>query len=253
VTITLSAVPGVPRIRPGDDLGGLLAAALAGAGLEPAGGDVLVVAQKVVSKAEDRYARLGEVVPSPRARELGARTGKDARFVELVLRESIAVLGYRRGLIVVEHRLGFVMANAGIDRSNLDPGAGEDAVLLLPLDPDASAARLRAALARRFGVAPGVIVSDSSGRAWRTGIVGHALGVAGVPALVDQRGRPDLEGHVLEVTQTAFADQVAAAASLAMGEAAQGTPAVLVRGLEWSGSASNARALVRPREQDLFR
>lgn len=160
---------------------------------------------------------------------------------------------HRPGVLIVEHRLGFVMANAGIDRSNIDPQAGEEPVLLLPVDPDASAAALRKAIAARWGTAPGVIVSDSFGRAWRNGTVGVALGAAGLPAMMDLRGKPDLYGRPLRVTETGFADEVAAAASLLMGQANEGVPVVLVRGLAWSASNAPAAHLVRAAAEDLFR
>jgi coenzyme F420-0:L-glutamate ligase/coenzyme F420-1:gamma-L-glutamate ligase len=171
----------------------------------------------------------------------------------VILREARRVVRARRGVLIVEHRLGFIMANAGVDRSNVDPAAGREPVLLLPVDPDRSAEMLLARLSARFGTGLGVIITDSWGRPWRRGTAGVALGVAGIPALLDLRGRPDLFGHELRVTQTAFADEVACAASLLMGQADEATPAVLVRGLAWSGAPSPAAALIRPGEEDLFR
>ena len=229
-TITLTAVPGIPAIGAGDDLAAILGDALAAADLGPKRGDVLVVTHKIVSKAEGRSVALAEVRPSARARELAAATGKDPALVEVILSESRAVLRHRPGLIITEHRLGLVLANAGVDQSNVPDADGEPCVLLLPSDPDASAAGLRAALEQRFGEPLGVVVSDSVGRAWRHGVVGLAIGVAGLPALLDLRGRPDLEGRPLQVTQVGLADQIAAAAELLMGEADEGLPAVLVRG-----------------------
>jgi coenzyme F420-0:L-glutamate ligase/coenzyme F420-1:gamma-L-glutamate ligase len=214
---------------------------------------VLVVAQKIVSKAERRYVDLATIAPSPRALDLAQQVEKDARLVELILRESRRVIRYRRGVLIVEHRLGFVMANAGIDRSNIDPQVGTEPVLLLPADPDASAAALRDAIAARCGTAPGLVISDSFGRAWRNGTVGIALGAAGLPALMDLRGAPDLYGRALRVTETGFADEIAAAASLLMGQADEGMPVVLVRGLAWSAADRSAAQLIRPAEQDLFR
>jgi coenzyme F420-0:L-glutamate ligase/coenzyme F420-1:gamma-L-glutamate ligase len=253
MTVTLTPIPNLPLVRPGDDLAGLLIAACETGASAPADGDVLVVAQKIVSKAQGRYIDLATVRPSPRARKLAAEVGKDARLVEVILRESRRVVRQRPGVLIVEHRTGCIMANAGVDRSNVDPAAGAEPVLLLPADPDGAAAELRARFAGHFGRRLGVIVSDSWGRAWRRGTVGFALGAAGLPALIDLRGRPDLFGHPLRVTQTGFADEIAAAASLVMGQADEAQPAVLVRGLPWSGAAAPAAALIRPAEEDLFR
>ncbi|HUK60061.1 MAG TPA: coenzyme F420-0:L-glutamate ligase [Stellaceae bacterium] len=251
--LTLLALPGIGFVRPGDDLAALLAAALERAGERICACDVLVVAQKVVSKAEGRYVDLATVTPSARAETLGRETDKDPRLVELILQESRSVLRQSPGVLVVEHRLGYVMANAGIDRSNIDPASGAEPVLLLPRDPEASAEALRARLGTHFGVAPAVIVADSFGRAWRRGTVGIALGAAGLPALVDLRGRADLYGRALRVSETGFADEIATAASLLMGQADEALPAILVRGLEWSGEALPARHLIRPEAEDLFR
>jgi len=250
--LTLTAPPGIPSIGAGDDLARILGDALAAAGLEPRAGDVLVVTHKIVSKAEGRCVALAGITPSPRARALAEATGKDAALVELILSESHEVLRRRPGLIIAEHRLGVVLANAGVDQSNVPQDDGPR-VLLLPEDPDASAGALSGALQARFGVPMAVIVSDSAGRAWRNGVVGLAIGVAGLPALLDLRGRPDREGRPLEVTQVGLADQIASAAELLMGEADEGRPAVLVRGLAFEAPALPAAALVRPREADLFR
>ena len=249
--VSLTPLPGLPLVRPGDDLAGLLIEAIERAALTPRDGDVLAVAQKVVSKAEGRDIALAAVTPSPRARALAVETGKDARLIEVILGESSEILRRREGLIIAAHRLGHVMANAGVDHSNVED-AGER-VLLLPCDADASAAALKARLDGRFAVRFGVVICDSAGRAWRRGVVGLALGAAGVPALLDLVGRPDLFDRRLEVTEVAVADALAAAAVLVMGEAAEGRPAVLVRGLALAGPALPAAALVRPREQDLFR
>lgn len=251
--LTVTPLTGLPRVRPGDDLVALVAAAIERAGLVPERQDIVVVAQKIVSKAEGRIAPLAAVTASARAEELAVLTGKDARQLQLVLDESSEVLRAKRNVIVVAHRLGLIMANAGIDRSNVEQGSGGESVLLLPLDPDASAQRLKDGLEARFGVALGVIVTDSIGRAWRLGTVGHAIGAAGVPAIIDQRGQPDMNGRALEVTETAFADSVAAAAVLMMGEAAEGTPAALVRGLTWTAPEKPAAALIRPPREDMFR
>ena len=252
-TITLTAIPGIPAIGAGDDLAAILGDALAAVDLGPKRGDVLVVTHKIVSKAEGRSVMLTDVRPSARARELATATGKDPALVEVILSESRAVLRHRPGLIITEHRLGLVLANAGVDQSNVPDEDGEPCVLLLPSNPDASAAGLRAALEKRFGEPLGVVVSDSVGRAWRHGVVGLAIGVAGLPALLDLRGRPDLQGRPLQVTQVGLADQIAAAAELLMGEADEGRPAVLVRGFSPDGPALPAAALIRERAADLFR
>lgn len=250
--VSLIAVPDIPLIEPGDDLADVLKGALQASGLRPEAGDVLVVAQKVVSKAEGRYVDLDTVTPSARARELAAQTGKDPRRVELVLGESTEIVRVGPNVIIAEHRLGFVMANAGIDESNIRHDGG-GRVLLLPLDPDRSAARLKARLDADFGTEVGIVINDSFGRPWRNGVVGVALGAAGVPALVDRVGSPDLFGRTLAVTEIAVADEIASAASLVMGQAAEGRPAVLVRGFALDAPHLPASALIRDRERDLFR
>jgi coenzyme F420-0:L-glutamate ligase/coenzyme F420-1:gamma-L-glutamate ligase len=251
-SVSIRALAPFPDVRAGDDLPQLIADAARSCGVEARDGDVVVVAQKIVSKAEDRYVDLATVVPSARALELAERTGKDARVVEVILGESRRVVRAARDVLIVEHRLGFVMANAGVDHSNVGD-ALDGHVLRLPEDPDASAARLADALRRRSGAAIGVIVNDSFGRAWRIGSVGVAIGVAGLPALVDMRGRPDRYGRRLQATIVGYADEIAAAASLVMGQAGEGQPVVVVRGLRWSADPSPARALVRPAHSDLFR
>lgn len=254
--VELIALPGIPQVRPGADLAALIEDGLRAAGERLRRGDLLVVAQKVVSKAENRYRELDRIAPSARALEIAAAVDKDPRVVEVILGESRAVLRQVPGVLIVEHRLGFVMANAGVDASNIEQGGqAVRRLLLLPEDPDASAARLAAALGERTGVVPGVVINDSLGRAWRNGTVGTALGCAGLPALLDRRGERDLFGRALQVTEVALADQVAAAAALLQGEAAEGRPVVLVRGLGWPEAApvSPASALLRPRERDLFR
>ena len=253
MVVTLRPIPGIPLVRPRDDLAELLILACERQAISPKEGDVLVLAQKVVSKAEARYIDLATVVPSARAQSLAAEVEKDPRLVEVILGESRRVVRRRPGILIVEHRLGFVMANAGVDRSNVDPEAGAEPVLLLPRDPDGSAATLLARLSAHFGKPLAVIISDSWGRAWRRGTVGVALGAAGLPTVMDLRGRPDLFGHELRVTETGFADEIASAASLLMGQAAEATPAVLVSGLSWSAPSMPASALVRPTEVDLFR
>ncbi|MCZ7546277.1 MAG: coenzyme F420-0:L-glutamate ligase [Anaerolineae bacterium] len=249
--VSLIGVPGLPMVQPGDDLPALIAQALARADLSLQPGDVLVVTSKVVSKAEGRLLDLHTVTPSTRALEVAATTQKDPRLVEVVLRESTAISRMRSGVLIVTHRLGFTSANAGVDHSNV--GMGEDWVLLLPEDPDASARALRARLEALTGVAPGVVISDSHGRPFRLGNVNVAIGVAGVPALWDQRGRADLFGRVLRATVTAPADEIAAAAGLVAGQAAEALPVVLVRGLSLPAGDGAAADLVRPQEMDLYR
>jgi coenzyme F420-0:L-glutamate ligase/coenzyme F420-1:gamma-L-glutamate ligase len=246
--VSFVALEGLPEIEPGADLAALLRVALQVNGLGLRRDDLLVVAQKIVSKAEGRLLRLADVVPSAAAIYLAAQVQKDPRFVELVLRESSAVVRAVPNILITRHRCGWVMANAGIDRSNIT--AAEAAVLLLPEDCDASARRLRDALAPEC---PAVIISDSFGRPWREGTVNVALGVAGFPALRDWRGLPDRHGRTLQTTQVADADAVAAGAGLVMGEAHQGTPVVLVRGLDFSGPLKDGQSLVRLLEGDLFR
>jgi coenzyme F420-0:L-glutamate ligase / coenzyme F420-1:gamma-L-glutamate ligase len=251
--LTITGLRGVPLVQAGDDLAAIALAGYAASGLAPADGDVLVVAQKIVSKAEGRIVDVSTVMPSERAVALAAETGKDPRFVEVVLSESRRIVRHRPNLLIAEHRLGFVMANAGIDHSNVAPGDGTERVLLLPLDPDGSAAALHRQIAERCGRRIAVIVSDSFGRPWRRGTVGIAIGAAGLPAVIDLRGQPDLFGRKLEVTETGFADEIAAAASLVQGQAAEATPIVLVRGLAWDAPDAPAAAIVRPPEHDLFR
>src|SRR6516165_345826 len=251
--VTMTGLAGIPMIKPGDELGAITAAAFATNGFAPEEGDMLVVAQKIVSKAEGRYVDIATVQPSERAIALAAELDKDPRFVEVVLSESKRVVRHRPGLLIVEHRLGFVMANAGIDHSNVAPEGGGERVLLLPIDPDGTARALAWHLASVFGRRIAVVISDSFGRPWRKGTVGVALGAAGLPALVDLRGHPDLFARPLQVTETGFADEIAAAAGLVMGQADEAVPMVLVRGLRWSAPEVAAAALIRSAEHDLFR
>lgn len=250
--LEIVALEGVPDISEGDDLCRIVLDAYAATDLAPESGDILVVAQKIVSKAEGRLIDLATVSPSARAERLAQETEKDARVIELILSEAEEVMRTRPGLIVVRHRLGYVLANAGIDASNVEAG-GEERVLLLPEDPDGSAESLRAEIARRAGIAPGVIVSDSLGRSWRIGTVGTALGAAGVTALADLRGNPDMFGRPLMVSEVGLADQIASAAAIAMGEADERRPIALVRGLAAASEGACAADLIRPREFDLFR
>lgn len=259
-------------LQPGDDLAAMLLHALDLAHIHLQNGDILVLAQKIVSKVEGRIVSLAWVEPSPRAIELAACCEKDPRLVEWILRESREVLRVRPGTIVVEHRLGFVCANAGIDHSNVGPGQvglasqggllpenpapdtpAEDWVLLLPENPDASAQALRQRLEATSSARLGVMIIDSHGRAWRLGTVGVTIGLAGMPGLVDLRGRPDLFGYRLRVTQVGAADELAAAASLVMGQADEGTPIVHARGFPYSLREACLPELLRPKSEDLFR
>jgi coenzyme F420-0:L-glutamate ligase/coenzyme F420-1:gamma-L-glutamate ligase len=251
--VSIVGLHGVPMVQPGDNLHALIVSALVDADLALEAGDVLVVAQKIVSKSEDRFVDVATVTPSAEAVKLAAETGKDPRFVEIVLSESKRVVRHRENLIIVEHRRGWIMANAGIDHSNVAAGDGQSRVLLLPVDPDASARALREELVASYGVPVAVIISDSFGRPWRKGTVGVAIGSAGLPSVIDWRGHPDLFGRPLEVTETGFADEIAAAASLVMGQANEAVPVALVRGLHWTAPEADAAALVRPPEHDLFR
>jgi len=247
--MTLVGVAGLPMIQPGDDLVALIAGALAAQSTLLEDGDVVVITSKIVSKSEGRFVDLATVTPSPRACRLGATTEKDPRLVELVLRESTGVSRARPGILIVRHRLGFTSSVAGIDHSNV--GGGEDLVLLLPQDPDGSAARLRAGLEAVSGRRLGVVLTDTHGRPFRRGNIGVAIGVAGLPALVDLRGESDLFGGVLMATEVPLADMVAAAAGLIAGETVERLPVVLLRGLPQHGDGRGAD-LVRSPEQDLY-
>jgi coenzyme F420-0:L-glutamate ligase/coenzyme F420-1:gamma-L-glutamate ligase len=253
--LVLTAIEGLPLVQPGDDLAGLILAALGTAGVALESGDVIAVAQKVVSKAEGRLLNLSTLTPSEEARELGERAQKDPRLVQAILSESRRVLRVRPGLIIVRHHLGFVCANAGVDHSNVrgDWGHPEDWVLLLPEDPDGSAQRMRARFEGATGMAVGVLVIDSHGRAWRVGTVGVAIGLAGLPGVLDLRGWPDLYGYRLQTTDVGTADELAAAASALMGQAAEATPVVHIRGLRYPLREGSVKELLRPESQDLFR
>jgi coenzyme F420-0:L-glutamate ligase/coenzyme F420-1:gamma-L-glutamate ligase len=253
-TVTLTPLPGIPLIRPGDDLVPLILSSLSLAGITLHDQDVIVLGQKIVSKAEGRLRNLAEVTPGEAARQLAADTEKDPRLVELILAESRRVIRTRPGLIIVEHRLGFVCANAGIDHSNVTgDGEAEDWVLLLPEDPDASARRMRERLAKATKARPAVLIIDSHGRAWRMGTVGVVIGAAGFPCLVDLRGTEDLFGYRLRVTEVGLGDELAGAASMLMGQAAEGRPVVHVRGLSYPDRDGSLAELLRPAEEDLFR
>jgi coenzyme F420-0:L-glutamate ligase/coenzyme F420-1:gamma-L-glutamate ligase len=266
-TLTLTPLQQIPFIRQGDNLADIVVNACSTSQIALDDDDILVFAQKIISKAEGRAVNLTTIMPSERALELAKQTEKDARLVELILRESNQVLRTRQGTIIVEHKLGFVCANAGIDHSNVAPphprplshgetGEGvraEEWVLLLPAAPDHSAEILRSELEAKTGKRIGILIIDSHGRAWRNGTVGVAIGIAGLPGLQDLRGQPDLFGFTLRITQVGVADELAAAASLMMGQAAEGTPVVHVRGFPYPLRHGSLQELLRPKEQDLFR
>ncbi len=255
MTLTFTPLPQMPLICPGDNLADMLLASLQIARITLEDGDILVVSQKIVSKAEGRLVNLATVTPSKEAIELAKRSEKDPRLVELILRESKEVLRVRPGTIIVEHRLSFVCASAGIDHSNVrgEDGDPEDWVLLLPEDPDRSALDIRRKIKVATGNRIGVMIIDSHGRAWRLGTIGTAIGISGLPGVVDERGWQDLFGYRLKITIVAAADELAAAASLVMGEAAEGIPAVHVRGFPYPLRESSLKELIRSKENDLFR
>ncbi len=250
--LQLIAVPGIPLVQAGDDLSGFVADGLAAAGVELRDHDVVVIAQKIVSKSEGRFVNLASIVPSVRAEELALVVRKDPRLVEVILSESRRVVRAVKDVLIVEHRLGLVMANAGVDQSNVADPHGRPLALLLPQDPDASAARVRDELRSRLGCNVGVVINDSFGRPWRVGTVGVAIGCAGLPAVLDLRGVPDLFGRTLQTTVLGYADEIAAAASLLMGQADESRPVVVVRGLRRDEEHQSARALLRPVKEDLF-
>lgn len=251
MSLILTPLQNIPLIQPGDDLAGIILRTLALSSLKLETGDIIVLAQKIVSKAEGRLVELATVNPSPAALELAATTKKDPRLAELVLRESSTVLRARSGSVIVEHRLGFVCANAGIDHSNV--AGNEEWALLLPEDPDRSAVEIRTRLEEATGTQIGVMIIDSHGRAWRIGTVGTVIGLSGIPAIVDLRGKTDLSGYTLKITIVAAADELAAAASLMMGQAAEGTPVVHVRGFPYPLGEGSLKELLRSKDQDMFR
>jgi coenzyme F420-0:L-glutamate ligase / coenzyme F420-1:gamma-L-glutamate ligase len=251
VALMITALPGMPMVQPGDDLPNLILEALTRADLALQSGDVLAVTSKIVSKSEGRLVNLADVTPSAEAQQLALETRKDPRLVELTLRESTTISRKAPGVLVVQHRLGFVSANAGIDQSNVE--GGDDIALLLPVDPDASAQRIRERMHELTGAEIGIVITDSHGRPFRIGNVGVAIGVAGLPAVVDLRGRDDLFGRTLKISIQAYADMVASAANLLTGEADEGLPVVLLRGLQFPPIEGRARDLNRAAEQDLYR
>ena len=255
MTLTLTSIPGIPNIRQGDCLANILLDGLTQAAVSLQDGDIIVITQKIVSKSEGRIVNLGTVLPSRRAIELAGLSEKDPRFVELVLRESREVIRARPGTIIVEHRLGFICASAGIDHSNIgmENSGSDELVLLLPENPDASALRIRKQMETISGIKLGVMIIDSHGRAWRLGVVGSCIGLSGLPAVIDKRGAPDLFGRSLRITMIAVADELAAAASLIMGQADEGMPAVHVRGFPYPLCEGSLSELLRKKDQDMFR
>jgi len=253
--IIFSALEGFPLIHPGDDLAGLIFQFLKDNKVQIVDGDILVLAQKIVSKAEGRYKNLSQVQPGMPALELGKITGKDPRFIELVLGDSKSILRAKNNTLIVEHRLGFVCANAGIDHSNVagDGDKNEEWILMLPENPDASAREIQKKLEEKRGAHLGVMIIDSHGRAWREGVVGVAIGLAGMPGVVDMRGKSDLFGYKLKITTIGVADELAAAASLVMGQANEATPIVHVRGFPYPLREGSLKELLRLKGQDLFR
>lgn len=252
-SVTMTAVPDLPDVQPGDDLVRLILHSTLAAGISLKDGDVLVIAHKVVSKSEGRLVNLADVNPGAQALQIAAQTDKDPRVVELILQESEEISRVRPGLIIVRHKLGFTSANAGIDRSNVAQEGDDETVVLLPEDPDGSAERMRQAVQEQSGAKVGIVIADSHGRPFRLGTVGVAIGVAALPALWDRRGEADLYGYKLEHTEVGTADEIASAASLLMGQAAEGTPLVLIRGLRLPPFSGRASDLVRPVEADLYR
>lgn len=254
MSLTLTPILNIPLVEPGDDLALMINESLGKQGLTLHSGDILVVAQKIVSKAEDRFVNLAAISPSDEASNLAMQVEKDPRLIEILIRESKSILRYRPGTIIVEHRLGFVCANAGIDYSNVrEEVDGEEWVLLLPKNPDASADDIRSRLEELNQVNLGVLIIDSHGRAWRMGTAGVAIGLSGLPGLVDLRGEPDLFGYTLRITQVGAGDELASAASLIMGQAAEATPVVHVRGFPYELREGHLGELIRAKEEDLFR
>jgi len=249
--LSLTAVPGIGEVKTGDSLGRIIENATDRAAIEPTDKDVLIISQKVVSKAEGRLVRLSDVDVSAEAQQIARQAEKQPALVQLILNESAQVLRVRPGLIIVRHRLGMVLANAGIDQSNVGVD-GDNSVLLLPENPDRSARDICDLLTARYAVSIAVLVIDSVGRAWRHGVTGLAIGVAGLAPLVDLVGLPDRDGRLLAVTEVAVADQMAAAASLLMGEGAEGRPAIWLHGFDWQPSDAGADTLIRPVDRDLF-
>ena len=255
MSLLITRLEHIPLINPGDNLSEIVDTSLAASNIILEDGDIIVLAQKIISKAESRLVNLSTIHPSGKALALAMKTGKDPRLIELILRESTQVLRTRPGLIIVEHRLGFICANAGIDHSNVqgDWGNKEDWYLLLPEDPDHSASEIREFFRDENGVEIGVMIIDSHGRAWRNGTVGMCIGLSGFPGVVNLCGSKDLFEYELKATEVGVADELASAASLMMGQAAEGTPVIHVRGFPYPFREANLSELLRPEERDLFR
>ncbi len=255
MTLTLTPLPDIPMVCPGDDLAEIVLNSLRSAQITLRDGDILILAQKIVSKAEGRMVNLKTIIPSEKAANMAMRSQKDPRLVEVILRESNAILRVRPGTIIVEHRLGFICASAGIDHSNVqsDNASSEEWVLLLPEDPSRSAQEIRRKLETASGARVGVLVIDSHGRAWRLGTVGMVIGLSGVPGVLDERGWKDLFGYKLQITVVGVADELAAAASLVMGQAAEGLPVVHARGFPYPLREGSLGEILRPKNMDLFR
>jgi coenzyme F420-0:L-glutamate ligase/coenzyme F420-1:gamma-L-glutamate ligase len=252
LSINLFALADFPLVQPGDDLAVLIAASLEANHLTLEAGDIVVIAQKVVSKAENCFRDLAQITPTAEAKTLASKADKDPRMIEAILAESNEVVRVVPGVVIVESRLGLVHANAGIDQSNVSHDQMAEPILLLPEDPDRSAAVIRDYLQGDLA-SLGVVISDSVGRAWRNGTTGLAIGCAGLEALCDLRGESDLFGRVLEVTEIGFADEVASAASLLMGQADEAVPVVILRGLDFPTSEQGVGSLLRDKTKDLFR
>ena len=251
--LELLAIEGIPLIEPGDDLVSIIIQAIKEQKIKLRRGDILVIAQKVVSKSENRYAYLNDVVPSSNAITIAENSDKDPKLVQLILNESVKVIRQNRGVIVVENKLGFIHANAGIDKSNIELNADNPKVLLLPEDPDNSALKIKEEIFRQTELNVGIIINDSSGRAWRKGIVGIAIGSSGVEVLLNLRGQKDLYGNALEITEVGRVDEIASAASLLMGQANEGLPVILVRGIPETSEVNNVKSILRDKSEDLFR
>ena len=253
--LTITPLKNIPLIRQDDNLADILVDSIQNSNVQLANDDILVIAQKIISKSEGRMVNLATVTPSEQAIELGKKTEKDPRVVQLILQESNEVMRIRVGTIIVEHKLGFVCANAGIDHSNVagEGGENEEYVLLLPEDPDLSAKNLRDQIKQKTGMNVGIMIIDSHGRAWRNGTVGVCIGLSGTPAMIDERGWTDLFGYTLKITVVGVADELAAAASLMMGQASEGTPVAHVRGFPYPLSEGTLKELLRPKQQDMFR
>jgi len=251
--LELLAIENIPLIEPGDDLVSILIQTIKEEKIKLRRGDILVIAQKVVSKSENRYAYLNDVVPSSEAIRIAKNSDKDPKLVQLILNESVKVIRQGRGVIVVENKLGFIHANAGIDKSNIESDTDNPKVLLLPKDPDNSALKIKEEIFRQTKLKVGIIINDSSGRAWRKGIVGIAIGSSGVEVLLNLRGQKDLYGNALEITEVGRVDEIASAASLLMGQANEGLPVIIVRGIPETSKVNNVKSILRDKSEDLFR